>query len=370
VKLGNGVARSCARGDARPRRSRTAVLLACLLPALFAAAPAPRGNPAARISSGGSASEYWDLSAHFDSGHHLFARFLITNEGPGEKTAVAYGLFVEPDGSVHSWRNGRRQKNWRLAPDGLLLEVGSSDLDLREQSYGLRIHKKKVKIDLRFEATAPAAWDAHARSREPDVDLLVNSGPVHGSVWFRGMPAPLELTGRIALTHTWMEDSEAKVALRRIDFFSLGDEPAIYLRGFEAPDGTRSHWLTIVRAGETLFETNDFEIGYEGHSNSRKSTDYPIPGTLRLHGATVRGEIRIEMGLVHHDPMQDIPQPFRFLLSLSTRPHRMWAESPFAVTVGSGPDELKIHGTGLTNVMYLNPPSPPATKTVPPPPGE
>ena len=370
MKLSKPAARSCAHADAPPRRIRAAVVLAWLVPALLAAAPAPRGDPASRISDGGSASEYWDLVARFDSGHHLFARFLITNQGPGEKTGVAYGHFVEPDGTARSWRNGRSQQNWNLGPNGLLLNVGSSDLDLRKQPYRLRIHKKKVKIDLRFEPVAAAAWDAKARSSEPAVDLLATSAPIRGSVWFRGMPAALELKGRIALTHTWMERSEAKIALRRLDFFSLGDEAAIHLRDFEAPDGTRSHWLAIVRAGETEFETSNFEVSYEGRSDSCHSADYPIPKILRFRGPAVRGEIRIGVGLVHHDPMQDIPQPFRFLLSLSMRPHRMWAESPFEVTVGSGPDELKIHGTELTNVTYLNPPPPPATKTVPPPLGE
>lgn len=368
MKVGDGDARDGARADAQPGRKGTALLLACLLPALLAAAP--RGDPASRISDGGSASEYWDLVARFDSGHYLFARFLITNQGPGEKTGVAYGQFVEPDGNVRSWRNGRREKNWQLGPHGLLLEIGSSNLDLREQAYRLRIDKKKIKIDLRFEATAPAAWDAEASGSEPSIDLLANSARIHGSVWFRGLSAPLELAGRAALSHTWMEHDEGKIALRRLDFFSLGDEPAIYLRDFEAPDGTRSRWLTVVRAGKTLFETNDFEISYAGRSDSQSSVDYPIPRIVQFRGPTVRGEIQIGMGLVHHDPMQDIPQPFRFLLSLSMRPHRMWAESHFEVAVGSGPEELLIRGTGLTTVTYMNPPPPPATKTVPPPPGE
>jgi hypothetical protein len=360
------------RSPRRIRRMRAAALLAGLVPALLAADSAtPRGDPASRISSGGSASEYWDLSVRFDSGHHLFARFLITNQGPGEKTGVAYGHFVDPDGNARSWRNGRRQANWSLGPNGLLLDVGSSDLDLRKQPFELRIHKKKVKINLRFDAkNAAAAWDSNARSSEPSVDLLASSAPVEGSVWFRDMPEPLELTGRAALTHTWMEEGEGSIALRRLDFFSLGDEPTIHLRDFEAPDGTRSHWLAIVRADETLYETKDFEIRYEGRSDSQESADYPIPATLRFRGPNVRGEIQIRVGLVHHDPMQGIPQPFRFLLSLSMRPHRMWAESPFVVTVGSGPDELEIRGIGLTTVTYLNPPPPPATKTVPPPLGE
>jgi hypothetical protein len=359
--------------DDEPRRSpirRMAISLAAALIALplLAAAPAPRGHPASRLADTDSASEYWDLVALFDSNHKLFARFMITNEGPGENTGVAYGHFVEPDGTTWFFSNGRREGRWRLGPGGLHLEVGSSVLDLTGRPYALRVHKKKkgVDIDLHFIPDGPAVWNAEENDEAPSVDLLAASAPIEGSVWFRGMQAPVELSGRVGLTHTWMDRSESDVALRRIDFFSLRGERVLYLRDFEAPDGSRSRWLTIARAGETLYQSNDFELSTSGRSSAQNGPEYPLPAALRFRGREVEGEIRLGVGLVHHDPMEDIPQPFRYLLSFGMRPHRVWTDSSFEVTLKSGSDPVKIRGLGIVTVTFLNP-IPPATSITSPP---
>ena len=61
--------------------------------ALWLAATAHAGGPptdidlAAVLPRGDEAVEYWDLVGDFDSGHRLYARFLITNVGPGDHTA-------------------------------------------------------------------------------------------------------------------------------------------------------------------------------------------------------------------------------------------------------------------------------------------
>jgi hypothetical protein len=335
---------------------------------LLAAAPAPRGHPASRLASTDTASEYWDLVALFDSNHKLFARFMITNEGPGEHTGIAYGHFVEPDGTTWFFSNGRREGRWHLGPRGLYLKVGSSVLDLTGRPYALRVHKKKkgVDIDLHFTPDGPALWDTQESGEAPPVDLLATSAPIEGSVWFRGMPAPVELSGRVGLTHTWMDRSESELALRRIDFFSLRGERVLYFRDFEAPDGSRSRWLTIARDGESLFQSNDFELSYGGRSSAQKGPEYPLPATLRIRGQKVDGEIHLGAGLVHHDPMEDIPQPFRFLLSFKMRPHRVWTDSSFEVTLKFGSDPVKIRGSGVAAVTFLNPIAPPKSTTSPP----
>ena len=90
-------------------RALTALRMAALLVAglgVLGAAP-ERGDPVSRISQGDSASEYWDFVASFDSKEQLFARFLITNELPGDALAVAVGHFVRADGTVVPFRNGR-----------------------------------------------------------------------------------------------------------------------------------------------------------------------------------------------------------------------------------------------------------------------
>jgi hypothetical protein len=355
----------------RTRRTRrTGIALAAALIALpvLAAAPAPRGHPASRLADTDDASEYWDLVALFDSNHKLFARFMITNEGPGKHTGIAYGHFVEPDGTTWFFSNGRREGNWKLGPNGLRLKVGSSRLDMTTQPYALRVHKRKkgVDIDLQFKPDGPAVWDAAEKGAAPSVDVLATAAPIEGSVWFRGMPGPVELSGRVGLTHTWMDRSEPDVALRRIDFFSLRGAPVLYFRDSEAPDGSRARWLTIARDGETLYQSNDFELSLAGRSSAQNGPEYPVPATLKIRSREVEGVIRIGAGLVHHDPMQDIPQPFRFLLSFKMRPHRVWTDSVFEVTLLSSSDPLKIRGSGIATVTFLNPLPPPTSITSPP----
>jgi hypothetical protein len=44
----------------------------------------PLLDPTAHPTASESASEYWDLTMRLDSGYAVFARFLLTNAGPGD----------------------------------------------------------------------------------------------------------------------------------------------------------------------------------------------------------------------------------------------------------------------------------------------
>jgi len=61
--------------------------------------------------------------------------------------------------------------------------------------------------------------------------------------------------------------------------------------------------------------------------------------------------------LLRHDPIEDLPQPYRFLVSLRSRPRRVWAESPFEVKFEAGSDRSpsEIRGTGTASVTFTNP---------------
>ena len=114
------VSPGCTRARNGKRTSPPLALWASLAVAalaLAAAAPDPaakRVDPAARLASQGSASEYWDLVARLDSNHSVFARFMITNQGPGTRTALAVGHLVQPDGTVVPFHNGRRWGRWKI----------------------------------------------------------------------------------------------------------------------------------------------------------------------------------------------------------------------------------------------------------------
>ena len=79
--------------------------------------PPDRGDGAWRLPSGESASEYFDLLVRLDSGHRVFARFLVTNEGPGGGSAAAFGHVIRPDGTVLRGMDAFRRAAPEAQPD-------------------------------------------------------------------------------------------------------------------------------------------------------------------------------------------------------------------------------------------------------------
>lgn len=310
---------------------------------------------AARYSAADSASEYWDFTARFDTEHRLFARFIITNEGPGKHSAVAVGHLIFPDGRVVRFKNGRKQGRWELSEDRLRIRIGSSILDQHGPTPKLEVDndKRGVKIHLFYEPDGGPPAPSHV----PGIgfELLDSGAPVRGTVWVKDMDAPLRVSGTLAATHVWMDETESKLALRRIEFFALADDLSIYLSDVTAPEGARRRWLLVERNGEVLYSSERFELSF--HAPMSGDEDYPLPATLRFAGNGLDGEIRLGRVVLEHDPLEVLPQPFRFLLSLRSRPHRVWADSPFEVTLQAGPDRspLQFRGSGITNVTFLNP---------------
>jgi len=346
------------------RRERVAPAALAVISALAAglAVAAPeRGDPAARRSSSDTAVEYWDFTAALDEGYRLFARVLLTNEGPGKNTAVAVGHLIQPNAETVEFRNGRLEGNWTLEPDGRKLKIGSTKLDLHAPARTLEHdnNRRGIDIRLRIESRGPARASAGER---PDyhVDLLDLAAPAEATIQLVGMPAPLSLRGRATLTHTWMDRSEPELVQRRIEFTSLDSGDAVYLLALRAPGGEKTQWLLVERAGRVLYEASDVIVDLDERPGAPADRGYPIPARLRVHGASVSGSIALERILLEHDPLGDLPQPFRFLLSFAMRPRRVWTEAPVTLQLDAaeGRPAVELAGHGIASVTYLNPLSP------------
>jgi len=350
---------------------RRTLVLATLAAWLVAGSP-ERGDPAARLSAANDALEYWDFVARFEQGYRLVARVLITNQGPGDRTAVGVGHLVLPDGEIVEFRNGRREERWSIEPDGRSLRIGSTRLSftgpLRHLEYDN--DRRGIEIRMDFHGEGPARFQRSGERAGYSVDLLDLATPVDGTILLPGMQAPLAIAGRGALTHTWMDESEARLVLRRIDFASLDAGPAVYLRDVTDSGGKSHRWIALVQGGELLLESSDVEVALEGASEgSRKG--YLVPKRLRIRAPGLSGEVALERELVDHDPLGDLPQPFRFLLSFATRPRRVWTDSPFSFRFDAahGRSAIEIQGNGITSVTYLNPLSSPTAELGTGPPG-
>lgn len=315
---------------------------------------------AARMSRQDSAWESWDLAARFESGHVLVARFLVTNDGPGEHTAVAVGHLLFPDGSPVTFHNGRASDRWKLEHDGMRLDVGSSELDLRppRRSYEIDKDRTGVKIHLAIEASPDTSLASRQGPGGYGIRIVDVAAPIEGTAWIRErkMEEPVALRGRASLIHSWADARESKVALRRVDFASLSPDGAISLVDVTTPDDAHLRWLVVQRGGRIVHETPDFELSL-GPSQAG-SGRYPVPASVSFRDSVVEGKVDLQRILLSRDPFELVPQPFRFLLSLHTRPRRVWAESPFKVKFDTGSDRSswQAQGAGIATVTWLNPP--------------
>jgi hypothetical protein len=323
---------------------------------VLGAAP-ERGDPISRISDAPASSEYWDFVASFDSRERLFARFMITNEFPGDAVGVAVGHFVTADGKVMPFRNARLSGSWELDPARRWLKVGGSRLALGAGELAIDIDKKKRGIQIHLKAKLGAQASVGPELPDTSVDVLALAAPIEGTVWFVGMPEPLTLRGRAGITHTWMDPRESERTLRRLDFFGRDGDLALYLGEATAPDGKKAQVLRIERDGKPILNVTEITISHGDEKTTEMGPGYPVPRQLVLSAKGISGVIHLERMLVRHEPLQDLPLPFRFLLSSAAHPQRVWMESRFEVRIEQGPSSTPLHaqGFGVTSATFTNP---------------
>lgn len=304
---------------------------------------------AAVMHAGASASEHWDLTARFDSGHALFVRTMITNAGPGSNTAVVIGHVVFPDGVVFPFDNGRREGRWEVSADRLALKVGGSRLEMNGASRGFSKQSKKqrIQLDMRFRARPTVR---HGGAGEPGV-AATTIAPIAGSFQVGDMPAPVSVEGVVFLRHAWGESSEAGHTRRWIDVVAGGARNGAVLWGFEAPGGERRQWLALTRDGSDAVATHAFR--FEAAGQSGREAAYPVPQRIAIEGDAIRGQVTLARERVRADPMAIIPQPFRWFLSREIAPRRILSDARLELRTREG--ELLLDAPALVGVTWTNP---------------
>lgn len=322
-----------------------------------ATAAAPGPDPAARLPVGDDAAEHWDLLARFDSGHRLYARFLVTNTGPGDRSAVALGHLVAPDGSVTEFRNGRRQGRWTLSADRRRIAIGSSVLDLSGDTTRLEVDndKRRVEIALALEPggggrSAPAAPGGYR------IDLLHLAVPARGHFRVGDMTTAIPLVGRATLSHTWFPGPEAEGLWRRLDVSSLAPGPRLFLSVLDPPGsrGDRWHWIAGGAAGDPPVALQAPVALREGPAG-----DYRLPEGIKLgvsHHDPVHGEVRLGPTRLQIDPLDALPALLRMVYSFGGRPRHFWVDATLDVALKSPRRDavLRIGGPASAALYFLD----------------
>ena len=272
-----------------------------------AATPSPltrsSHDPAARLPEGDSASEYWDVTIKLDSGHHIVARFIITNVGFGDRNGIAFGHLVHPDGSRVAFRNGKLQGRWRLTGNDQNLDIGGCHLFMEANPYRFWINKDDVKIDLRF---APNFASGDARRCDtgwlPLGCALTGLHRSRGRSGFGDEAAPRSVDGEASLVHTWTRENEVKQVTRRIDFYGFQPEPSFVVT-FLAPSGPQAQWLAAPSEEGTWRSTTQFDANPVGHLDGLEREGYLVPRRVELTGAGAAGQIQLSQTVLEADPL-------------------------------------------------------------------
>jgi hypothetical protein len=352
-------------------RVRWSLALAGTLVGVFVllGAPARPGlaqeGGAARLGSKDQSSESWELAAVFASGHRIFTRFSITNEGPGDRTGYALGQIVFPDGRVAPFQNGRLEGDWELSEDRLRMEIGSSVLDLHRPAHHFEVDKNKkgVKVFLDFEPGDAGARRWSDAPKGLNLDLLVLGAPVRGTIWVRdvmGEAEPTSVEGHLSLSHTWMDESEPLLTRRRIESHLLASKDGqLHAYALEVlPKGAAARRWLVVRQATSWHETGDFTLTASGEHRASKK-DYPVPAELLVGAAGTAGGVtgRLVLGrqLVEHDPLEAAPRPFRWLLSFRTDPRQVWLDTEMKLEWAGPGTSLSVEGDASTSLYFTNP---------------
>jgi hypothetical protein len=290
---------------------------------------------AARLSDAGEAMEYWDVAAQLDSGHRFFARFLITNEGPGAHTAAAVAHLVLPNGAVTPIKYGRTRDGWQLSPDRRRLKIASAVLDVGAPSWLVEIDSDtygfKVRLQLSRRAV-PVSTEPLPGAYWVDV---VTPTPARGTVWLRGMAAPLSVEGTVALTHTRMERSEADLVQRRAELFARAGDLAIYLADLTLADGRQRGALIVRDDAGVRYRSDDLPVVPAAPLTAPGDAAYPVPAHWQFATPEADGTVRLGREWLRWAPLDLVPQPFRFLLSLRAAPQLIWADAEIDLDVAA-----------------------------------
>lgn len=313
-------------------------------------------DPGARWLEGDGAGEAWDVSARLDDGSHFFARFWITNEGPGAHTGVAMGYFRRPDGQVAQFRYGRERERWESGAGGRFMRIASAVLDLRAPYGAVEIDTNRggMKVYLRF--AVPETLPAVCARREGDsgFDVLRMQEPVEGVAWVAGMTGLIAAKGAVDVTHAWSAESEVDAMLRRIDVSGRDGDLAFFATTIAARDGAAGpSCVAVARDGAPIAETRAAaEVVIAQPTEGAEL--YPLPSRISFRDPQVEVTASPRRELLRVDPLEIVPQPFRALLALRSAPQRIWIEADWQLRLESGGSEER--GIGSAAITYTNPP--------------
>lgn len=312
----------------------------------------PDNSLASRLSTAETADEFWDVTAWFDSGERFFARFLVTNQGPGDKNAAAVGHFIAADGTVLPFRWGRRDGEWILERAGRRVGIGKATLDVSESPIAVRIDSKKHGLDLALTLDEGNGVEGFREGRPTETFGIALPGPARATLNGDDPSKARTLVGTAAIVHRWSDRPESETVRRRDEIFARRGDVAIYVGATTWSDGTRRTTYDLRRGPQDDSASPPAALDHGSDLMPGSDGGYPIARTWSTNLVPGRDlTATLERVLLRMNPLDVLPQPFRFILALGGTPQRVWADAE--VRLSHGDDVVEM--TGIATTSFARP---------------
>ncbi|MEZ4270400.1 MAG: hypothetical protein R3C68_02840 [Myxococcota bacterium] len=308
-----------------------------------------------------SYSEYWDHVFAFDSGHVLYARFVATNLGWGDKKGAVIGTLVNPDGTRHDFRNGREDGKWSWDRTAFHLKVAGHDLRGKYPNYELSLRDKNRPASLELKYTALAEpWQAgrlqpSGKKSFMDDSLLAATAEIRGTLHIKGV-GDTALNGIGFVRHTYTNEAEYKLAQEVMLFHTLRKEGVNVIGMSMRASGKYNHqrvgWILVSGPNGHVLE--DFQGKVEPLGTPRKdpAIGYWVPQQYRLAGA-IDGVIELTDELHRFDILAKVSKFERRIISMFSRPVEYRMRMRYTLS-GKALGPQGITGNGLATVSIMD----------------
>jgi hypothetical protein len=330
--------------------------------------------PAARLSlhfpQGDHAWETWRYVFWFPSGYLLSSQLSVTNVGPGDRSAIALGLILAPDGKYAALRNSRKRNEWSYTadPSGLQISLARHRFEISGRRHHIQMMHGDGSMEIEAERTTdvfqprPIQFDDR---RFLDFAVIAPRLKVKGRAQITG-EQPVELLDGVGIaTHAYSNFAEFRQAVTWLRFETFDREIQVSLLEFRTPQPERFQrvpMILVFRRSELVYHSFDCDREYLGYDEDPEKPGYPVPKAFRFSsnggGKLVRGDVQLRQ-IYRLDVLSWVKSGFiRWLARRSSHPidYKFRADYRIAVDLGDGPRELV--GTGYASVAILNrPPS-------------
>lgn len=78
------------------------------------------------------------------------------------------------------------------------------------------------------------------------------------------------------------------------------------------------------------------------------SKNYPTPIGFEIRDELISGQISLGPDWLRFDPLEVIPQPFRWFIRRKSKPREVWADARIGVSISRAPDPPSLPSSGET----------------------